>query len=119
MSLQCAVGCFVAGLVVVGAAQEPTVPDDFRGAWASSRTRCGTVHEGSLSITARRVDFYESRGSVLAVRLISPLEVELDLELTGEGESRRSVRRFVLSKDKSTLTDITNSRYPFSRVRCG
>jgi hypothetical protein len=91
---------------------------EFRGRWASSENRCGVAHEGSLSIYEDRIDFYESRGKVLSVTVVSPMEVELQIESTGEGQTWQQVRRFVLSEGGRTLTDITNARYPFSRVRC-
>jgi hypothetical protein len=111
-------GLVVAGAVVVASAQAAMVPADFQGRWAGSRAQCGVHHEASLTVHEERVDFYESRGSVLSVTVARPLEIELELELTGEGQTWRAVTRFVLSKDKRTLTDVTNSRSPFARVRC-
>jgi hypothetical protein len=104
-----------------GIAQHLGVPVQFQGRWASSLERCQIPHEGSLTISEDRIDFYESRGRVLFVRVISPLEVELEIESTGEGQTWRHVRRFLLSDDKRSLTDLTyqDAVHRFSRVRCG
>ena len=109
-------GTIVAGVALVAIAQNARVPIDFRGRWASSEAQCGVPHEGSLTISEDRIDFYESRGKVLSVNEASPLQVEVEIESTGEGQTWRHLRRFVLSQDKRTLTDTTNSA--FSRVRC-
>jgi hypothetical protein len=118
MQLRGVGGILLAGIALVAVAQESKVPVDFQGRWAGSQARCGVAHEASLTIHEDRIDFYESRGKVLSVTLASPLEVALEIESTGEGQTWREVRRFVLSENKRTLTDITNSRYPFARVRC-
>src|SRR5687767_7012263 len=111
-------GTIVAGVALVAIAQNARVPIDFRGRWASSEARCGVSHEGSLTIYEDRIDFYESRGKVLSVTEVSPVQVEVEIESTGEGQTWRHLRLFVLSQDKRTLIDMTNRASPFSRVRC-
>jgi hypothetical protein len=111
-------GSIVAGLALVAIGQNAQVPINFRGSWASSEAHCGVSHEGSLTIYEARIDFYESRGKVLSVIEASPVEMEVEIESTGEGQTWRHVRRFLLSQDKRTLTDMTNRASPFSRVRC-
>ena len=111
-------GIALAAATLSAFAQDAVVPTEFRGRWAGSESQCGVAHEGSLSIYEDRIDFYESRGKVLAVTVVSPMEVELQIESTGEGQTWRNVRRFVLAEDGRTLTDITNARYPVARVRC-
>ena len=110
----------VASLVAapVHAQEGPAVPDQFRGKWAGSQAKCKVPSESSLSIHADRVDFYESGGKVLAVQLISDLEMEVQLESSGEGQTWRSTRRFKLSEDKRSLTDVTRRDYQALRVRC-
>lgn len=98
-------------------AQKVAIPAQFRGHWAGSPAQCGSVHEARLTIHGDRVDFYESRGRILSVKPIGALEVELEMESTGEGETWRQVRRFVLSEDKRTLTDVTYESH-MTRVRC-
>ena len=111
-------GILLVGAAVVAIAQDAKVPAAFQGRWAGSPALCDVAHEASLTIHEDRLDFYESRGKVLSATITSPSEVELEIELTGEGQTWREVTRFGLSEDKRTLTDVTNSRYKFSRVRC-
>jgi hypothetical protein len=94
-----------------------TVPDQFRGTWAGSQAKCGAPSESSLSISADRVDFYASRGRVLAVKITGERDVEVELESSGEGQVWRSTRRFTLSEDTRSLTDVT-TQYHTVRVRC-
>jgi hypothetical protein len=105
---------------VCGLSDAPEIPAQFRGKYAGSLSTCKNPGDGRLEILATTIRFYESRGRVVAIRLIDPLEIELDLELTGEGETWRDTRRLTLSKDKQVLTDITrlDPDYYLSRVRC-
>lgn len=118
MRHQIIVGILIAGTAVVAIAQDSKVPREFQGKWAGSQVQCRVPHEASLTIDEDRIDFYESRGKVLSAVVTRPSEVELEIEATGEGQTWREVRRFTLSDDKRTLTDVTNSRHHFSRVRC-
>jgi hypothetical protein len=103
---------------LVTAQGKATVPDQFRGRWAGSQAKCGVSSESSLAIYADRIDFYASRGRVLAVRVIAEKEVEVDLESSGEGQVWHSTRRFGLSQDGRSLTDLTMRDHPTVRVRC-
>src|SRR5207247_3949704 len=49
---------------------QATVPGQFRGKWAGSQAKCHVPSESSLAIYADRIDFYESRGRVLAVKVV-------------------------------------------------
>jgi len=110
---------FALSLAVTSLAQgQATVPNGFRGKWTGSRNKCGVPSEGSLAIYADRIDFYESRGRVLAVKAISEREVEVTLELSGEGHVWRRMVRFRLSEDGRSLTDVTEQKYQSVRVRC-
>ena len=101
-------------------AQDQPVPTQFQGKWAGSLKTCPSPGDGRLEIGPNTIRFYESRGKVLAVRVLDPQSVELDLELTGEGETWRETRKFVLSTDKRILTDVTpaHPQYHTARVRC-
>lgn len=101
----------------ISAQAPPTVPDQFRGIWAGSHAKCGIPSESSLAIDADRIDFYESRGRVLEVKVIDEREAEVLLESSGEGQVSRSTRRFRLSAGGDSLTDVT-TRYQTVRVRC-
>lgn len=103
---------------LIGSIKE--IPVAFHGRWASTPERCIQGGESVLSIHGDRIDFYESRASVLSVRIVKPLEIEVDLESTGEGSTWRSVRSFALSEDERTLTDPPRQDpiHKFVRVRC-
>jgi hypothetical protein len=97
---------------------QATIPDRFRGRWAGSHDKCGVPSEGSLAIYADRIDFYESRGRVLAVKIVSDREIEVELGSSGEGRTWQDMRRFRLSEDGRSLTDVTIPKYQAVRVRC-
>jgi hypothetical protein len=104
--------------------QDAPVPKQFRGSWAGSPAQCGrgTDSESSLTVYADRVRFYASRGPVYGVKRISDQEIEVDVELSGEGEVLHSTLRFRLSDNGRTLTTtILTSPLPhleYARVRC-
>lgn len=116
---RCLSTAFALSLAVASLAQgQATVPDRFRGKWTGRRDKCGIPAEGSLAIYADRMDFYGSRGRVLAVKVVSEREVEVTLESSAEGQVWRSMRRFRLSEDGRSLTDVTEPKYQTVRVRC-
>jgi hypothetical protein len=102
------------------AAQEQQVPIQFQGKWAGSLQTCSSPGDGRLEIGPNTIRFYESRGKILAVRVLDPQRIELDLELTGEGETWRESRKLALSTDRRILTDVTptNPQHHAARVRC-
>lgn len=110
-------------LVTVASAMERVaeIPTQFRGRWASSTRHCTQGGESVLVIERGRVHFYESNGKILAIRQPTPLRIELDLELTGEGSMWRDTITFELSQDLRTLTDPTRQDpdHRFPRMRCG
>jgi hypothetical protein len=112
--------CLLLSTIATFAQQSGTVPKQFRGTWAGSRSQCGTTSDSSLAIYADRVVFYASRGPVVAVKVASDLEIEVELLLSGEGETWVDKSRFTLSNNGRTLT-ITRtepSRSSYARVRC-
>ncbi len=111
-------GILLPATVLLATAQDSKVPSDFQGRWAGSEAQCRVAHEASLTIHADRIVFYEGGGRVLSAVVTRPSEVKLEIEATNEGGTRRETRRFALSDDKRILTDVTNSRYQLSRVRC-
>lgn len=99
------------------AGQPGHAPERFQGHWASDPSQCMSMHEGALSITADEFLFPESRAGIVSVRQTGELEAEFELEFSGEGQSWRDRRRFVLSADAATLTDVT-APARLTRVRC-
>jgi hypothetical protein len=105
-----------AGLVL---AQGTRVPEPFWGRWDSSAETCGKGGDGRLTITATQIEFYASHGRVLAVHVNGLRDILVEYEALGEeGGTTRASRRFVLSEDGQTITNILNERTKFSRVRC-
>lgn len=100
---------------------QATVPAAFIGEWNSDPKDCGKGHgEGTLTIEAHRIFFYESGGPIEAVTLKSPREIAIAARLTGEGETWTDVTSFRLSADGKTLTDasVPGEAQPFVRTRC-
>jgi hypothetical protein len=102
------------------AAQQQTIPAQFQGKWDLDLESCNSPvrPEGRLDISADRVRFYESGGSVRSVVTHSNSDIELSIELSGEGETWISDTYFRLSDDQKSLTDITNGEPGFVRYRC-
>ena len=96
---------------------DSAVPAQFRGEWAGRPTQCGRSSESSLTITADSVNFYASRGRVLAVDVMKERVIEVMLESAGEGRVWRQNRQFQLSEDSASLTDLTTEGHVV-RVRC-
>ena len=103
--------------LLADASEQANIPEPFRGRWGSVLEKCRIPDEGRLVIEAAEVSFYESRGKVLAVRRLGPRDIEIDLDMSGEGSVWKDTRRFVLSEDGQRLTNIMGTR-EHSRVRC-
>ncbi len=101
------------------------IPERFRGEWQDSRHPCGSPikRETRLLLQAGTVTFYESGGPAVAVVTSGTSELALITALAGEGQTWLDLRRFLLSPDQSTLTDVTHTGSPdqdkpFVRKRC-
>lgn len=101
-------------------AQQQTIPAQFQGKWDLDVESCSSPvrPEGRLDISADRVEFYESGGPVRNVVTHSNSDIELSIELSGEGETWISDKYFRLSEDQNSLTDLTNGNPGFVRYRC-
>ena len=98
-----------------------SVPAAFIGEWNTDPKDCGKGHgEGTLTIEARRIFFYESGGPIEAVTVKAPGLIQIAARLTGEGETWTDVTTFRLSADGKTLTDasVPGEESPMSRTRC-
>ena len=111
-----AVLSFLALVPFISVAQEAQIPKQFHGDWGSPG-RCGTHHDGVLTIAGDKVNFYESRGRVISVKVLSATEIEVELESTGEGETNRETRLFKLSADGKSITNVMHHG-TLTRVRC-
>jgi hypothetical protein len=96
------------------------IPADFQGRWVSSPDQCDAPKQGWLYVYSLSLDFREGHATVVSVRRLSALEIEVDLTWRGrsnDGEDWRQVRRFTLSRDRHTLMD-ERDRDKVVRVRC-
>jgi hypothetical protein len=107
---------------LIALAQGSRVPRQFQGVWAADLKSCPNPEDDLLRISADKIDFYERTGKVVTVRVRDKWTVELDLDMTGEGDSWRETLKLTLSEDRRTLKDINSSENPthhYSLVRCG
>jgi hypothetical protein len=98
--------CLLAFCASLGAAEiQSTVPKQFRGNWAAGAKDCraGSA-ESKLAIQENRIDFYGSRGRILAIAT--------------EGTNELATRQFKLSPDGQSLTDMTGGGHSTVRIRC-
>jgi hypothetical protein len=100
-------------------AQQQTIPAQFQGKWDSDLQSCNSrASEGRLDISADRVQFYESGGPVQKVVTYGNSDIELSIELSGEGQTWISDNYFRLSDNQNSLTDLTRGEPGFVRYRC-
>ena len=96
------------------------IPAEFQGRWVSSPDQCDAPEQGWLYVYSLSLDFREGYATVVSVRQINALEIEVDLTWrvrSKDGQDWRRVRRFTLSQDRNTLTDEGNHD-SVVRVRC-
>lgn len=104
-----------------GSSDLGAVPAGFIGEWNTDPKDCGKGHgEGTLTIEAHRIFFYESGGDIDAVTQKAPNLIQIAAKLTGEGETWTDVTTFRLSADGKTLTDasVPGEASPMTRTRC-
>ena len=91
------------------AAPSATIPARFHGEWNTRLADCGTARNDSrLRVDAQRVRFHESSGTVREVQARGADEIAVTLELSGEGQSWRTERRWRLANGGATLHDVTD-----------
>lgn len=115
--------CIAFALLLIGVAEAAethnTIPVRFRGTWASSAAHCvAPGAESRLTIRESTIDFYESRGRVLAIATDGDAHLALLVESSGEGMTWLGAREFELSGNHQTLTDVTGRRRGLARHRC-
>jgi hypothetical protein len=96
------------------------IPVEFQGLWQTKLDQCQSGYEGWLYISDLQIREAGGTGSVVSVRHITALEIEIDMNWlsnpTGRDDGRK-VGRFVLSQDGQKITE-TRDGNAFSRVRC-
>lgn len=91
------------------------VPARFRGRYAGDASACSQPgHETALTLQARRIEFHESAGDVMAARAEGD-DLAIDASLGGEGETWQRTYRFRLESDDTALVDADGG---LRRVRC-
>jgi hypothetical protein len=102
----------------IAAEQQASVPARFQGEWISNLKNCGTnLDDSKLTISAERIRFYESRGSIKAVVTQGESDLALITELSGEGDIWLAYNHFRLSPDLKSLTDVTDATGESKLVR--
>jgi hypothetical protein len=112
--------CLLVFCSSLGAAEvQSTVTKQFRGTWAARIADCRSGGaESKLAIQETRIDFYESRGRILAIATEGSNELALLMELTDAGKTWLKTIQFTLSKDGQKLTDVTAGLHTAVRIRC-
>jgi len=103
----------------IGAGQvASSVRRPFRGEWDTAPAACESGEsDGHLSLSATRIAFYESIGPVTSVRLQGPLDIVVDAQMSGEGETWLAHYHFRLSRDKRSLS-LLDEGQPVVYQRC-
>jgi len=97
-----------------------SVPIEFMGRWVASRVQCGSGGDRWLNIDRLHLTSYKEWAFIVSAWRVGTNQLELDLSLrnaVGESPTARYVRRFTLSADKHTLTDVSGGD-GMIRVKC-
>ena len=85
---------------------QSAIPTQFQGEWNVNLEGCGVPSsDGRLFIGLDRIEFYDSRGTVLEVVTRGDLEMTVTSDYSSEGETFTETDSFQLSSDRSALTD--------------
>lgn len=93
------------------------IPARFHGEWNSDISACGKPSLTRLIVSADRLAFYESSGSVRAVDREGERVISVASTYQGEGETWQATRRLSLSPDGDSLT-VSGSGATLTRQRC-
>lgn len=96
-----------------------TIPAHFRGEWNLQLNDCGGLQsDGRLVITARELEFHESRGKVISARSDGDA-LTVSAEMSGDGEMWEETYRFRLSPDRQALLQpVSHDDEGVRRLRC-
>ena len=116
-----------AGLGMVAAqasARTVSIPVRFQGEYDSALRYCGTgLSDMRLRISATKIRFYESEGTVKSILTQANGELTIMAEYNGEGETWTDVDQFALSRDGRQLTvrnpsNEQTAQQSSIRIRC-
>lgn len=110
--------CVLASGQVGAVGRVASIPRQFTGEWdtvlAACKSREGDDH---LSLSTAQVWFYESIGPVQSLRVLGPLDIVVDAQMSGEGETWLAHYHFRLSRDKRSLS-LLDEGQPVVYQRC-
>ena len=86
------------------------MPAAFRGIWGYAEGDCSPGTELSMVIGEKTIEFYESLGTITAIKVESPTSVVIDLAMEGEGEKWTVQNRLALSENGAILTPTDTAR---------
>ncbi|TKD51245.1 hypothetical protein [Sphingomonas baiyangensis] len=79
------------------------IPVAFHGVWAGDGTRCARSSDLRLEVAANGLTFYESFARPIAITRAAGRAIDVELELSGEGEVWRERQTLTLGEDNRTL----------------
>jgi len=110
--------CLLASGEVGAVGRVASVPRQFTGEWDTVLAACESREgDGHLTLSATQVWFYESIGPVQSVRVLGPLDIVVDAQMSGEGERWLAHYHFRLSRDKRSLR-LLDEGQPVVHHRC-
>ena len=120
MNRLAALSLVLASSVANSAETVAAIPEQFHGRWAGSAAECsrGRLALQRMTISANRIEFYESIGQVLSVAVEGQSDFAVLLESRGEGYTWLSALQYRLSEDGQTLTNVTGGRLGVVLVHC-
>jgi hypothetical protein len=94
-------------------------PEIYRGTWDASKEACSLEwSDARLKISRSTVEYWESSGQIAEILKVSKSELQVKLEMHGEGEKWVNVAVYKLSESSSVITEYFDNHPSFSRVRC-
>ncbi|MCP9221352.1 hypothetical protein MKP08_01130 [Erythrobacter sp. LQ02-29] len=102
--------------------QADTIPQKYRGVWDYSGGNCHPASDLRMEVGPRTITYYESQGTVKAVKPGGKDGIIVVLAMAGEGEQWTTTQRLDLSADGKTLTpsdaQAPADHKPMPRTRC-
>ena len=100
----------------------PGLPADYTGRWAMVPEDCDPTRadaKGLMTVAGDRLTFYESRGTVSAIRATAPGRVTATIDFAGEGQSwRRSTALTLIDQGRTLLREEQDPAASFRYSRC-
>jgi hypothetical protein len=94
------------------------MPVAMHGVWAGEGTRCARSSDLRLEIAGDRLTFYESVAKPVAITRGEGSSIDVQLELSGEGDTWRERQTFTLSGDGQRLVRAMADGRSVTYARC-